>query len=82
MSTGVARQRVAQLILLLERFFSEDNGAFILINREDMAAMTGIAVETVSRMIAEFKRQKILYRFKDNYYMCNVAALQKVSSNS
>jgi CRP-like cAMP-binding protein len=82
LSTGVARQRVAQLILLLERFFSEDNGAFILINREDMAAMTGIAVETVSRMIAEFKRQKILYRFKDNYYMCNVAALQEISSNS
>jgi CRP-like cAMP-binding protein len=82
LSTGAARQRVAQLVLLLERFFSEDNGAFILINREDMAAMTGIAIETVSRMIAEFKRQKILYRFKDNYYMCNVAALQEICSNS
>jgi CRP/FNR family transcriptional regulator, anaerobic regulatory protein len=81
LSTGAARQRVAQLVLLLERFFSEDNGAFILINREDMAAMTGIAVETVSRMIADFKRQKILYRYKDNYYMCNVAALLKISSN-
>jgi hypothetical protein len=33
-------------------------------------------------MIAEFKRQKILYRFKDNYYMCNVAALQEICSNS
>ena len=60
--TGAARQRVAQLVLLLERFFSEDNGAFILINREDMAAMTGIAIETVSRM-------------------CNVAALQEISSH-
>ncbi len=79
LSTGAARQRVAQLLLILEKFFSDDNGAFILLNREDMAAMTGIAVETVSRMIAEFKRQKILYRFQDNYYMCNVAALQQIS---
>jgi len=82
LSTGAARQRVAQLVLLLEKFFSEDNGAFVLLNREDMAAMTGIAVETVSRMIAEFKRQKILYRFKDNFYMCNVAALQEICRHS
>ncbi len=79
LGTGAARQRVAQLVLVLEEFFSEDNGAFILLNREDMAAMTGIAVETVSRIVAEFKRQKILYRFKDNFYMCNVAALQELS---
>ncbi len=82
LGTGSARQRVAQLVVLLEQFFSEDNGAFILLNREDMAAMTGIAVETVSRMIAEFKRQKILYRFRDNFYKCNVAALQEISSQS
>ena len=68
--------------MVLEQFFSEDNGAFILLNREDMAAITGIAVETVSRMIADFKRQKILYRFRDNYYMCNVAALQEISGQS
>ena len=79
LGTGAARQRVAQLVLVLEEFFSEDNGAFILLNREDMAAMTGIAVETVSRIVAEFKRQKILYRFKDNFYMCNVTALQVIS---
>jgi CRP-like cAMP-binding protein len=82
LGTGSARQRVAQLVLILEKFFSEENGGFILLNREDMAAMTGIAVETVSRMIAEFKRQKILYRFRDNYFMCNAAALQEISRRS
>jgi CRP/FNR family transcriptional regulator len=82
LGTGSARQRVAQLLLVLKQFFSEDNGAFILLNREDMAAITGIAVETVSRMIAEFKRQKILYRYRDNYYMCNAAALQEISDQS
>lgn len=79
LGTGTARQRVAQLVLVLDEFFAEDNGAFILLNREDMAAMIGIAVETVSRMIADFKRQKILYRFKENYYQCNTEALQDIS---
>jgi CRP-like cAMP-binding protein len=80
LGTGTARQRVAQLVLILEKFFSDEDGAFMLLSREDMAAMTGIAVETVSRMIAEFKRQKILYRHRDNFYMCNVAALQQYTN--
>ena len=79
LSTGTARQRVAQLLLVLEEFFSDENNAFILLHREDMAAMTGIAVETVSRMIAEFKRQKLLYRFRENLYLCNVAALEQIT---
>lgn len=80
LGSGSARHRVAQLVLLLEQFFSEDNGTFMLLNREDMAAITSIAVETVSRMIADFKRKKILYRFRDNFYKCNVAELQDISS--
>jgi CRP-like cAMP-binding protein len=82
LGTGTARQRVAQLILVMDEFFANENDAFILLNREDMAAMVGIAVETVSRMIAEFKRQKILHRVKDNLYTCNVTALQKISKYS
>jgi len=78
LSTGAAKQRVAQLLLILDEFFSDDNDSFILLNREDMAAMIGIAVETVSRMIAEFKRMKILYRLKDNRFQCNVTALMKI----
>ena len=79
LGTGSARKRVAQLILVLEEFFSDENGAFILLGREDMAAMIGIAVETVSRIIAEFKRSKILSRHKDNLYTCNVTVLREIS---
>ena len=79
LSTGTARERVAQLLLLLDRFFSEENGEFILLNREDMAAITGVSVETVSRMIAEFKRQKILKRYRENLFMCNVTALEQIT---
>ena len=74
---GTARQRVAHLLLILDEFFANEDGSFILLNREDMAAMTAVVVETVSRVIAEFKRQKILYKTKGKLYMCNVAALQK-----
>ena len=60
LGTGSAKQRAAQLILVMEKHFSDDKGAFLLLSREDMAAMTGIAAETISRTIAEFKRKDIL----------------------
>ena len=82
LSTGSARQRVAQLLLALDRFFSAANGEFVLLSREDMAAITGISVETVSRMIAEFKRKKILQRYRDNFYMCNATALEQIARQS
>jgi CRP/FNR family transcriptional regulator len=63
----------------MDEFFADEHDAFILLNREDMAAMIGIAVETASRMIAQFKRQKILYRYKENRFRCNVAALQQIT---
>ena len=64
-------QCVAHLLLILDEFFADENGAFNLLNRADMAAMTGITVETVSRVIAKFKRKKILYKTKDKLYMCD-----------
>jgi CRP/FNR family transcriptional regulator len=79
LGAGTAKQRVAQLLLVLEKFYADKNDAFIMLNGEDMAAIIGIAVETVSRMIAEFKRQKILYKMNDKHYKCNVSALQELT---
>ena len=79
LGAGTAKQRVAHLLLILDEFFADKNGTFILLNREDMAAVIGIAVETVSRAIAEFKRQKILNKTKDKRYTCNISALQKIT---
>ena len=79
LGAGTAKQRVAQLLLVLDKFFADNNDEFILLSREDMAAMIGIAVETVSRMIAEFKRQKILYKTEDKLYMCNTVELLKIA---
>ena len=79
LGAGTAKQRVAQLLLVLDKFFADNNDEFILLSREDMAAMIGIAVETVSRMIAEFKRQKILYKTDNKLYMCNTVELLKIA---
>jgi len=77
LGAGTARQRIANLLLILNEYFAEEDGTFTLLSREDMAAVIGIAVETVSRVIAEFKRQKIIYKTKDKFYSCNISALQK-----
>jgi len=79
LGAGTAKQRVAQLLLVLDKFFADKNDAFIMLSGEDMAAIIGIATETVSRMIAEFKRQEILYKTKDKLYTCNVSALQELT---
>lgn len=81
LGTGTAKQRVAQLVLVMSECYADENGAFTLLSGEDMAAMIGTSVETVSRIIAEFKRQKILYKNEENFYMCDVDALQKLTHN-
>lgn len=80
--TGHAKQRVARLLLILNEFFSDDDSAFILLSREDMAAMIGITVETVSRTIAEFKRQGILLKSKGSLYTCDAATLERITCSN
>ncbi len=82
LGAGTAKQRVAQLLLFMNKSFADKEGAFVLISREDMAAIIGIALETVSRMIAEFKRQKIIYKTAHSLYMCNVDALQQIAKQA
>jgi CRP-like cAMP-binding protein len=79
LGSGSARQRVARLILIFEEFFADKNGAFLLISREDMAAMIGIAIETVSRMIAEFKREDLLQKAGGKLYLCKTEELKAIA---
>jgi len=79
LGTGSVKQRVAQLILILEEFFADESGAFTLLQREDMSAMIAISDQTISREVAELKRLNLLIKSKsrDNLYTCNTAELQK-----
>lgn len=81
LGTGPAKQRVAHLLLILDEFLADEDGVCALLSREEMADMIGITVETVSRIIAEFKRKEVLKKANDNVCTCNVAALQEITQH-
>lgn len=82
LSTGTAKQRVAQLLLLLNNHYSNENGAFILLSRDDMSGMTGVTVETVSRIIAELKRGGTLRKCCEHLYLCNTVTLRNITQHN
>ncbi|MGV6852902.1 MAG: Crp/Fnr family transcriptional regulator [bacterium] len=77
LSTGTARQRVARLILKLTK--KQDMGDACLFSREDMGAMLGLTMETVSRIIAEFKREGLLIKTLSSCHQVDVVRLEKVA---
>ena len=79
MGAGPARERVAHLLLMLRQFSTDPNGDIALLAREDMAAIVGISVETVSRIVAEFKRGRLLYKVTEDLYRCDTQALQAIA---
>jgi len=79
LGAGLARERVAHLLLMLGEFSTDPNGDIVLLGREDMAAIAGISVETVSRIIAEFKRRHLLYKVTEDLYRCDREALLTIA---
>ncbi len=76
-TTGAARQRVARLLLRLA-CPSQDH-RFPLLGREDMGAMVGLTTETVSRTIAELRRQGALRDRGSNFQECNHEMLRRIA---
>lgn len=61
-STGSVRARVARLLLYLAQLEVEaPKGGVELLHGEEMAAVLGVTPESVSRTVAEFKRNDILH---------------------
>jgi len=77
LSTGSARQRIARLLLMLSE---NDDVQCELMNREDMGSMLGLTTETVSRIVADFKRQGLLTRTDNSCYLCRRDALETVAN--
>ncbi len=75
--SGTAKQRVARLLLKL----TDDGGCCSLLSREDMGAMLSVTTETASRIVAEFKRKKLLEEIGSNRYRCDKSALQELSAS-
>ena len=76
-TTGTARQRVARLLL---RLTCPEQGHYLpLFGREDIGAMVGLTAETVSRTIAELRRQGLLRDRGANIQECNREMLQRIA---
>lgn len=76
-TTGTARQRVARLLL---RLACPDQGGHLpLFGREDMGAMVGLTTETVSRTIAELRRQGVLRDHGATLRECDRETLHRIA---
>ena len=78
LSTGSAKQRVARLLLRLARNESAAS-CCRLFSREDMGAMLGITTETASRVIAEFRRQRLLVETSPNQFQLDLDQLKPIA---
>ena len=79
LTTGTARQRVARLLL---RLSCPDRGDRLpLFGREDMGAMVGLTTETVSRTIAELRRQGVLRDHGANLQECDRETLRRIADS-
>ena len=76
LNTGMTRDRIGQLLLLLKELGADPNGDIELLPRDDMAAVVGVTKETASRVIADFKRQGLLYKVAANKFRVEVGKLR------
>jgi len=76
-TTGTARQRVARLLLRLA--CPEQDSHLPLFGREDIGAMVVLTTETVSRTIAELRRQGLLRDRGANVQECNREMLRRIA---
>jgi CRP-like cAMP-binding protein len=82
MGTGPAKERVANLLLMLGEVSGDANGDIEMLGREDMAAIVGNSTETVSRIIAELKRRRLVYKVAAHLYRLDTEALRAIVGQS
>jgi len=62
------------LLLLLEK----DASDCYLFSREDIGSILSITIETASRIISDFKRQKLMKEIRPNHFDLDIAGLEAV----
>lgn len=84
-STGRIKSRVARLVLFLERIEAGlGEGEVELLTCQEMGEILGITPESVSRVVAGMKRQRLLVhasREKGERFSCNRLALQGMAED-
>lgn len=74
------RKRVADALVHVARKFGEmeDDTCIVKISRDDLAAIVGTASETVSRMLADFKDEKLIEKSGNAIRILSLAKLQNI----
>ncbi|MGD2119554.1 MAG: Crp/Fnr family transcriptional regulator [Chromatiales bacterium] len=67
MHTGNARQKVLKLIQHLAEN-TDDSSEFILPSRDEMSSILVLSSETVSRIVADLKRENIIWDLGNGFY--------------
>ena len=73
------RKRVANaLVNVAEKSGSANDDVTIKISRDDLAALAGTANETISRMLADFKDEKLLTKEGNAIRIFSVVRLKNI----
>src|SRR5690606_6688268 len=78
LSQGTVRQKLARLLLMLDEI-GHTHGQIRLLNNQDSAGIVGSTVETVSRNIADFKREGFLQKMAPALYAIDRDLLQNIA---
>lgn len=74
------RKRVADALVQVAQKFGEANSdtCMLKISRDDLAALVGTASETVSRMLADFKDEKLIEKSGNAIHVLSIEKLKNV----
>jgi CRP/FNR family transcriptional regulator len=84
MTNRRAKERFAQTLLEFEKQFGYDRDAFldIKLSMKDIAELTGVTNETVSRLISEFKQNRIIDLKNGRIRLLEPTTLQQIAGQS
>lgn len=77
------RKRLAEVLLRLtqqQRLNTKDEGVSIKISREDLAAMAGMASETVSRTLSDFKSEGLIDKQGSQIHLLNIKQMKNMKN--
>jgi len=74
------RKRMAEVLLRLAKQNGDDASSAMSISRDNLAAMAGMATETVSRILGDFKEEGIIERKASTISILNYPKLQNMKN--
>ncbi len=82
LGTGPAKKRIAHLMLMMINYSTEPNDEIALLSGNDIGAIIGASPETVSRIMADMKRNGILRKKTNGLYLGDAQALEAMREES